>query len=181
MPREQLTDAGAPRLPDGMSTITVNVQGERVDELVTDSPVIGVVLGQQDMAARHLTRYKSVQRISPWLNALGRPAQERGEGLTMRLDSLEVMGEAESMRVMRMQGDDMAPAIMPGDDLLVDTSKTRAVHGRVFVVAVGDSALVRRCIMSSKGPHWRGSPDGHWNEIEDARIVGQVLRLCREL
>ena len=76
---------------------------------------------------------------------------------------------SEDLNLVQVEGDSMAPTLLPGDDILVDRSDGEArVRDGIYVLRIDDSLLVKRLTRAS------GVAAGH-------RAVGQsgVCRLAR--
>lgn len=72
--------------------------------------------------------------------------------LAFRTDWLRSVGRPEEMVAMRAYGDSMEPLIMDGDVVLVDTSQTEPLIGRIFAIAVDGTLKVKRLSTISRNP-----------------------------
>ncbi|MBP7865989.1 MAG: S24 family peptidase [Acidobacteria bacterium] len=93
----------------------------------------------------------------------------------------------EGLRVIRADDDAMAPTILRGDALLVDTGQCPLVDGGVYLVRHAGEAQVRR-LFSALGSRVRILPDNpQFSPAEGDRagdafgIVGRVLWIGRML
>lgn len=97
------------------------------------------------------------------------------------LDAAHIM--AGRCVIMDVVGDSMEPLIKDGDTLLVDQSKTEAQDGRIYVVSLGDTLMVKRLTRIPYG--WRlcsenrlrGDTDVVGDELDILKIDG-LVRWC---
>lgn len=88
----------------------------------------------------------------------------------------------EALALIEATGDSMEPTIRDGELLLVDTDATGIQSGRIYVIAVDDSILVKRIVQRVDGSLLIKSDNPAYEpEVmrpgtnEPARIVGQVI------
>ncbi|MDR1241903.1 MAG: hypothetical protein LBM00_03835 [Deltaproteobacteria bacterium] len=67
---------------------------------------------------------------------------------TFRRDWITGKGNPENMRLFDVVGDSMSPAIMEGDMVLVDQSKTGIwTPGRIYLITLNDAFMIKRAGM----------------------------------
>jgi len=107
--------------------------------------------------------------------------------LAFKLDWLRAKGvKADNLFVMYADGDSMWPTVDHHDVLLVDTSRTEATDGHVFVLTSTDKgAIVKRLVQSPLGG-WIIRSDNEdkdeypdlllsRSEVNEHRIIGRVI------
>lgn len=104
----------------------------------------------------------------------GADAEEYAEShkLKFRTNSLRRQGlYARNLAVFYGQGDSMAPRIHPGDAILFDTSDTRPVDGKIFVVQLGSEMYAKRCEILDDTVYFRtDNPAGDHNWRKPKRM-----------
>ena len=101
---------------------------------------------------------------------------------------LKRRGRVSAMRLMRVTGDSMAPTLMDGDVVLVDTEAVEPVSGRIYAVRIDDEIVVKRMdrkpgrlvLLSDNSPLYPPV------EVEpgrgvDVAVIGKVAWVGREL
>lgn len=96
-------------------------------------------------------------------------------------------GVAGSMVLMDVFGNSMTPEIKDGDTVLIDQSQKDIIAGTIYAVGIEDTIMVKRIekhprklVLLSDNKEY--APIFlRDNEIEDVRIIGKVLWVCREL
>lgn len=107
-----------------------------------------------------------------------------------RYEWLRRKGNPESMRLMAVTGDSMAPLIEDGDSILVDTSQTTLYEGKIYVVRIDDDIVVKRLakspgkiILASDNPE--AYPRHIDIDLHDESVswepVGRVLYVAKDL
>jgi hypothetical protein len=89
---------------------------------------------------------------------------------------------ADELNLVQVEGDSMAPALLPGDDILVDRSDGEArVRDGIYVMRMEDSLLVkrltlhpvtRRVTVQSDNPAYADWPD---LALSDIKLIGRVI------
>ncbi|GAA4009829.1 S24 family peptidase [Sphingomonas humi] len=89
---------------------------------------------------------------------------------------------AEELNLVQVQGDSMAPTLLPGDDILVDRSDdVSRVRDGIYVLRMEDSLLVkrltvhpvtRRVTVQSDNPAYADWPD---LALTDINLIGRVI------
>lgn len=96
-------------------------------------------------------------------------------------------GEADKMVLMDVFGNSMTPEIKDGDTVLIDQSQNDIIAGAIYAVGIEDTIMVKRIekhprklvlISDNKeyAPIYLAGA-----EINNVRIIGKVLWICREL
>lgn len=105
-----------------------------------------------------------------------------------RKDWIKTVGAPSHMVLMEVQGDSMHPAIQAGDHVLIDTSQTKPIQGRIMAVAVDDTIVIKRiglrpgliCLISDNRAY-----DTIEIKTDDpspgVRILGRLVWLARQL
>ncbi len=137
-----------------------------------------------------LGMFKNIPKVKARLDAGGGSFEVSSEvqGLyAFRRDWLTRKGNPEQMVLMEVMGDSMEPTIQEGDVVLVDQSQQELYAGRIYALGVEDTVLVKRIekhphklVLISSNPSY--SPIYlQGDEIENVRIIGRVIWLCREI
>lgn len=89
---------------------------------------------------------------------------------------------ADELNLVQVQGDSMAPTLLPGDDILVDRSDGEArVRDGIYVLRIDESLLVkrltlhpvtRRVTVQSDNPAYADWPD---LSLSDINLIGRVI------
>lgn len=89
---------------------------------------------------------------------------------------------SEDLNLVQVEGDSMAPTLLPGDDILVDRSDGEArVRDGIYVLRIDDSLLVkrltvhpvsRRVTLQSDNPAYADWPD---LTLTDINLIGRVI------
>lgn len=89
---------------------------------------------------------------------------------------------ADELNLVQVEGDSMAPTLLPGDDILVDRSDGEArVRDGIYVLRMEDSLLVkrltlhpvsRRVTVQSDNPAYADWPD---LALPDINLIGRVI------
>jgi hypothetical protein len=89
---------------------------------------------------------------------------------------------SEDLNLVQVEGDSMAPTLLPGDDILVDRSDGEArVRDGIYVLRIEDSLLVKRLTMhpvsrrvtvQSDNPAYADWPD---LTLTDINLIGRVI------
>ncbi|MDZ7759919.1 MAG: S24 family peptidase [Desulfovermiculus sp.] len=93
---------------------------------------------------------------------------------------------AQSLVLLKAYGESMEPIILNGDNVLVDQAQREIISGRIYVVGIENSILIRRIerlpgrwMLLSSNPN---SPSTTLRGSEESvRILGTVVWICREL
>lgn len=89
---------------------------------------------------------------------------------------------ADDLRIVVVEGDSMAPFLMQGDKVVVDTSKGKIIDGKVFALAYGDDLRIKRLFKQADGSLRIVSENQVYkdevisgDEIERLNIIGQAV------
>ncbi len=96
-------------------------------------------------------------------------------------------GTASQMVLMDVFGNSMTPEIKDGDTVLIDQSQNDIIAGAIYAVGIEDTIMVKRIekhplklvLLSDNKEHTPIYLAGE--EINNIRIIGKVLWICREL
>lgn len=112
------------------------------------------------------------------------------DNYAFRLDWLNRKGNPQSMKLMSVTGESMAPKIEDGDHVLVDESQTTLYDGRIYVIRIDQEIVVKR-IAKEPGKILLVSdnPEAEPRRIEidlsdeslDWEPVGRVLYVSKDL
>lgn len=87
--------------------------------------------------------------------------------------------------LMMTSGDSMEPLIREGDTILIDKTDTKPIDGRVYVVGLGDSLMVKRIkampqgLMLCSDNTERGNTPVMGDDLDTLRIYGRVRWIGR--
>jgi hypothetical protein len=97
-------------------------------------------------------------------------------------------GPADSLSIIRVQGDSMVPTLADGDDILVDRGDAAArFRDGIYVLRVEEALVVKRCAVNpaartvsirSDNPAYPAWPDC---EIDRIHVIGRVVWAGRRL
>ncbi len=97
-------------------------------------------------------------------------------------------GRPETLSIVRVRGDSMAPTLIDGDDILVDRMEGgSALRDGIHVLQLNDSLLVKRIALGPAIGRLTVASDNpaypSWNDVAaaDVRIVGRVVWAGRKL
>lgn len=96
-------------------------------------------------------------------------------------------GTPSAMVLMDVVGDSMEPEIRDGDTVLVDRSTGELRFGQVYAVGLEDAVLVKRVMRTPDGLALVSDNPAYspirvrGDELEQFRVIGRVVWLCREL
>jgi hypothetical protein len=97
-------------------------------------------------------------------------------------------GKPETLSIVRVRGDSMAPTLIDGDDILVDRMEgSIALRDGIHVLQLNDALLVKRITLGPASRKLTVTSDNpaypSWNDIaaDDVRIVGRVVWAGRKL
>jgi len=97
-------------------------------------------------------------------------------------------GRPETLSIVRVRGDSMAPTLIDGDDILVDYMESRsALRDGIYVLQLDNALLVKRIALGPASNKLTVTSDNpaypSWTNIatDDVRIVGRVIWTGRKL
>ena len=100
----------------------------------------------------------------------------------------DIGAEPENVRVIRVDGDSMAPTLETGDRIMVDITRRRPSPPGLFVVHDGMGLIVKRLefILNSDPPSVRIVSDNNRYEprvltVAEAHIMGRVIWVARRM
>jgi phage repressor protein C with HTH and peptisase S24 domain len=105
-----------------------------------------------------------------------------------RKEWLKSKGAMESMRLMRVTGESMAPTIEDNDVVMVDFSQSSVMAGKIFAVRIDDEIVVKRLerkpgklVFVSDNRRNYEPMELDLSEYSNVEILGRVVWLAREL
>ncbi|MDR3044638.1 MAG: helix-turn-helix domain-containing protein [Desulfovibrio sp.] len=96
-------------------------------------------------------------------------------------------GTPSAMVLMDVVGDSMEPEIRDGDTVLVDRATEDLRFGQVYAVGLEDAVLVKRIMRTPDGLALVSDNPAYspirvrGDELEQFRVIGRVVWLCREM
>jgi len=97
-------------------------------------------------------------------------------------------GRPETLSIVRVRGDSMAPTLIDSDDILVDYMESRsALRDGIYVLQLDNALLVKRIALGPASNKLTVTSDNpaypSWTNIatDDVRIVGRVIWTGRKL
>jgi len=109
------------------------------------------------------------------------------EFYSFRKDWLSKKGKARDMVLMDIFGNSMEPELKEGDTVLIDQSQKAVLAGAIYAVGFDDTIVVKRLekrpkelVLLSENeryPMMRFRDE----EMENVRIIGKVIWVCREM
>ncbi len=96
-------------------------------------------------------------------------------------------GTPSAMVLMDVVGDSMEPEIRDGDTVLVDRATEELRFGQVYAVGLEDAVLVKRIMRTPDGLALVSDNPAYspirvrGDELEQFRVIGRVVWLCREM
>ena len=91
------------------------------------------------------------------------------------------------MVLMDIFGNSMEPELKDGDTVLVDQSQKEILAGAIYAIGIDDTVMVKRIeklpdklVLISENGHYAPT-HLHGEEINNVRILGKVIWLCREI
>ncbi|WP_035064484.1 LexA family transcriptional regulator [Nitratidesulfovibrio termitidis] len=96
-------------------------------------------------------------------------------------------GTPSAMVLMDVVGDSMEPEIRDGDTVLVDRATEDLRFGQIYAVGLEDAVLVKRIMRTPDGLALVSDNPAYspirvrGDELEQFRVIGRVVWLCREL
>lgn len=105
-----------------------------------------------------------------------------------RSDWIHRKGRPDSMVLMEVSGDSMAPDICDGDMALIDQSQHELVAGGVFAVGIEETIMIKELdvepgflLIRSKNRAYETVRIPRGGDVEQSiRIIGRVIWWCRE-
>jgi phage repressor protein C with HTH and peptisase S24 domain len=133
--------------------------------------------------------FKNIPKVRARLSAGSGSFEVGGEiegYYAFRKDWLKVKGNVNKMVMMNIFGNSMEPELKDGDTILIDESQKDIFSGAVYAVGVEDTIMVKRVekhpnklVLISDNKDY--TPIYlHGEEIENIRIIGKVIWVCRE-
>lgn len=96
-------------------------------------------------------------------------------------------GSPRKMVLMDIFGNSMEPELRDGDTVLIDMSKNEILAGAMYAIGVDDTVRVKRVeklpdklVLISENNRY-GSEYIQGDEINNVRILGKVIWVCREI
>ena len=92
-----------------------------------------------------------------------------------------------ALKMIRISGDSMAPALMDGDTVLIDTSRVTPSPAGIFVLHDGMGLVAKRLeLTGGEPPNVRIISDNqqystYERSLDETRIIGRVVWFAREL
>jgi phage repressor protein C with HTH and peptisase S24 domain len=134
--------------------------------------------------------FLQVPKIKATLSAGGGSFEtepEIEEFYSFRKDWLSKKGKARDMVLMDIFGNSMEPELKEGDTVLIDQSQKAVLAGAIYAVGFDDTIVVKRLekrpkelVLLSENeryPMMRFRDD----EMDNVRIIGKVIWVCREM
>lgn len=111
--------------------------------------------------------------------------EECNEIYSFRADWLSKKGTVAQMRLAEVTGDSMLPTLSNGDFVLFDISKREPRDGKIMVVGVGDSLLIKRIRIAPEGIYLLSDNRSVYEPMlakpENTRFLGLVIWCCGDL
>ena len=136
------------------------------------------------------SEFKNIPKVKARLSA-GSGSFEVGSEIegyyAFRKEWLSTKGSINKMVLMDIFGNSMEPEIKDGDTILVDESQKDILAGAIYAVGIDDTIMVKRLekhpnklVLLSDNKDY--SPIYlQASEINNVRIIGKVIWICREL
>ncbi len=112
---------------------------------------------------------------------------QKTHALAFRWDFLQSKGNPESMVLLQITGDSMAPTILNNDLVLIDQSQSTTMPGHIYAVCIENmiylkviNALPGKLLLSSINPEY-APIEINETEQSNIRIIGKAIWLGREL
>lgn len=109
-----------------------------------------------------------------------------GEDFAFRLDWLhQVATSPRNVILLDVDGDSMAPTLLPGDTILVDLGRTQLRGGHIYAIAIGEVVQIKRLqwLAPDKIRVIADNPAYYTHDIHpsEIRIIGQAIWYGRTL
>ena len=95
---------------------------------------------------------------------------------------------ADSLSVIRVEGDSMTPTLNPGDDILVDAADAaERLRDGIYVLRIDDALVVKRIALNPRGRRVTVQSDNpaypDWPDCDmgDVQCVGRVIWAARKI
>lgn len=131
--------------------------------------------------------FSYVKTVKSVLSGAGRLVdEEQVEDVhAFRTEWLLRKGRVGGMRLARISGDSMFPTLVDGDLVLLDTSRTEPLDGKIMAVAIDGLLYIKRLRVSPEGCFLvsdNRSVYEPWRiNLDTARFLGLVIWHCGEL
>ena len=110
------------------------------------------------------------------------------EFYSFRKDWLEKKGSAKDMVLMDIVGNSMEPEMKEGDTVLIDQAQKGIFAGAIYAAGLEDTIVVKRIekrpnklVLISENNTKYPEITFTGEEMNDVRIIGKVIWICREL
>ena len=128
------------------------------------------------------TAVAGAQRLSPLAGLKERAADEQSWIVPSNLLQGRTRAASDNVKVFAVQGNDMAPDFLAGEQVLVDLSDTKPSPAGAFIVADGLGYSIRHCayVPQSKPPSVRLSAsnpkfEAHTLPLDKSGLIGRVI------
>lgn len=182
LPQSEDEKLYGPTIPrDGSTTVLMLGAVNSRLNLPPDKIPSGVVYGSDYVKARYVEDFVNIPYIQPWLSQDGYvvPSDDLPP-IAMRRSAIDRFSE-DWRKIVWMQSAvaDMAPKILPGDELLVDLGQTQSITGAIYVIEVANNILVRTQTIGPNGAAFK-AVDRMAEPIpaDSCTVLGRVLRIC---
>lgn len=142
----------------------------------------GIVYGGDLVQARHAEDFVNVPRIQPFLNAKGLPVPgDDAPPVAIRRSTAErTARDWRKLAWLEVQGDDLAPEVRRGDEVMIDMGQTHPVPGSMYAVAFSGALVVLRVAARPEGLCLIGDAKSEPLRVDakGVRLFGRVVRRC---